>query len=509
MADINTVLDNNQVIKIDQGKEENSPDLLSDAYKTMFPRWYMIASLLGGTEVLREKGRSFLPQFVGEDDNRYKNRLSVATLLNMYELTLDALVGKPFSLPIKVPKDVPDKITNLFQNIDLDGSNLTQFCRKWFYNGLAYGMSAILIDFPTKPENATESDTQDFRPYWTLIDPRKIIYLYSKVDAYTNVPVLTHVRIKDTYSRLESGKFKETIVERITVFDKEESSVFVTIYEKADKEKKFKQVGDKKLIDGLSYIPLVIFYSNDKEQDGLVKPPFLDLAYLNVKHWQADSEQANVMTVARFPMLASSGGLQGDEPSKKLKVAPYSLLSSPDAAGRFYYVEHSGKAIASGRQEILDLEDRMANYGAEFLKRKPGNLTATARALDGAEAVSQLQAMTLLFINSLNKAISVTADWLGIEEKNWSELTIATEFSEATENEKAELDILDKARTRRDLSRTQFLTNLKIRGLLEDDFDISENKKEIDQENSSDEQALKTNTQNNENTNTLNNDDEM
>jgi hypothetical protein len=37
------------------------------------------------------------------------------------------------------------------------------------------------------------------------------------------------------------------------------------------------------------------------------EPPLLDLAYLNVKHWQSQSDQDNILHIARVPILALIG----------------------------------------------------------------------------------------------------------------------------------------------------------------------------------------------------------
>jgi len=42
------------------------------------------------------------------------------------------------------------------------------------------------------------------------------------------------------------------------------------------------------------------------------KPPLLDLAWLNVEHWQSASDQSNILHVARVPICSpriSEGGL--------------------------------------------------------------------------------------------------------------------------------------------------------------------------------------------------------
>ena len=69
--------------------------------------------------------------------------------------------------------------------------------------------------------------------------------------------------------------------------------------------------------------------------------PLLDLAWLNIAHWQSSSDQRHVLTVARFPMLAGSGVPE----NTNVVVGPDRMLTTPNADGKFYYVEHTGAAI--------------------------------------------------------------------------------------------------------------------------------------------------------------------
>src|SRR5690606_8734809 len=52
----------------------------------------------------------------------------------------------------------------------------------------------------------------------------------------------------------------------------------------------------------LSRIPLVTFYTG---RTGFMTawPPLIELAYLNVKHWQSQSDQDNILHTIRVPIL--------------------------------------------------------------------------------------------------------------------------------------------------------------------------------------------------------------
>jgi hypothetical protein len=256
----------------------------------------------------------------------------------------------------------------------------------------------------------------------------------------------------------------------------DEAGSHVELYRKLDPRK---DDSDWVLFDSydfdLPFIPMVTFYAHrDDFMMGI--PPLLDLADLNLAHFQSTADQRAILTVTRFPILALSGG--ADE-GKQLVVGPNRWLYSPDSASKFYYVEHSGKAIAAGRQDLIDLEEQMAEYGADFLRKRPGNVTATARALDSAEATSPLQDMTIRFSEALDRVLEYTAAWLKLT--TWGHSEISTDFG-PEEVDQAELITLSNARKERDISRKAYLEELKRRGLLAEDFDIDEDAEQLEEE---------------------------
>lgn len=458
-------------------KDPKDPSTTSYAYDAMLPKWEKIEAVLGGTEAMREAGLTYLPQHAEETDRNYQERKKTAILFNMLELTLDSLVGRPFSRKLDITK-TPTNFQEMAKNIDLRGNDITVFCRKWFREGAAKGLSHVLVDFPSitaeERKNRTLADDirEGLRPFFNFICPENLIYAETKI--IQGHEIYTHVRIKEIETQRDG--FMEVFKERIRVL---EPGAWY-LYEK--RKVKGKRKATWVLIDSgytnINFIPLVTFYANRREDLMLTKPPLEDLADLNIRHWQSSSDQINVLTVARFPMLAVSGAT--DTSGEAMTIGPKALLGTKKEGGRFYYVEHSGKAIEAGRQELLDLEEMMASYGAEFLKRRPGNATATARALDSAEATSPLQDMVLRFNDSVNIALEFFGLWGNIDEIG--EIEINKDFQNDRLSE-AQINALIKARENRDISRHAFLTTLMKGGVLPDSLDLTKIEEELQKEN--------------------------
>ena len=450
-------------------KDPTDPSNTSRAYEYMLPKWQMIDTLVGGTSAMRAAGPKYLPQHPEESSDNYRNRLEMTTLYNMVDLTLDALVGKPFSEPVEVSENVPAQITELFDDLDLQGNSINTVARDWFRGGLKNAFHHLLIDMPslTQDERAgrtLEDDIRDNRrPYWVLIDPANVFFCYSEV--VDGEEQITHMRYYEEHTEMDG--FVEVVKHRIRVLEPGSFSVYELRRPKGKRKEQWVLIDSGET--GINRVPVVTYYAN-KTDHMMGKPPLEDLAYLNVRHWQSTSDQINILTVSRYPMLAASGMVQGY--GDDMAVGPRQLLSMRDPQGRFYYVEHSGKAINAGRQDILDLEDQMSAYGAEFLRRQPNGQTATSRALDSAESMSSLEDHVVRFEDAMQKALRLTAEWMGLDDGG--DVVVNKDFY-TSETVQTQLKGLLEARKMGDLSREEFLQALKLLDILSDDFDPVKN----------------------------------
>ena len=452
-------------------KDPESPATSTEQYDAMLPSWVKIQTVLDGTEAMRAAETAYLPKHDKESDDSYRERLARCTLLNMTKLTLDAWVGRPFSEPIQFKEDMPAEIVELTENIDTLGNNVQVFARDWFREGMAKAFSHVLVDMPRLGERADgrprslEDDRVDgVRPYWVHIKPEQLFFADAEVIG--GEEVLTEIRYIEHTKRREGFAIHEIpLIKRMYLMD---GAVQVEIYEEV-KDKRHKNRW--KRVDGwtmeINRIPLVTFYA---DRCGLMEgtPPLLDLADLNIAHWQSTSDQRAILTIARFPILACSGGTDEDN---KLVVGPNQWLYTPDPSGKFYYVEHSGKAIQSGLDDLLELQRQMGEYGSEWLKKRPNRETAAARVLDTAEATSALQDATLRFQDALENVLALTAAWLG--QGDGGSVTVHSSWSTPP----ATLDglrILTEARKNRDISREAFIGELKRAKVLDEDFDAEE-----------------------------------
>lgn len=454
----------------------------SMSWNSMKPKWDLISTVAGGTATMRWAGEKYLPKHQYEAQDPYNERLSRATLKNYTLRTLENLTSKAFRDAPKFNPDVPQQILDLATDIDAEGADFSIFTRAWFRMAVERSFAFVLVDHSNTampaidgivvPRTKADDAKQNVRPFWRLVDPMDVIYMrLEKVDGNM---VLAEVRIKEL--EVVSNGWTDTYIEHIRVLRRG----LYEVWEKRVTRKGAKPVwiiiesGEM----GLDYIPLVSFYTS---QMGLAegKPPLEDLAYLNVEHFQSSADQRAILTVARFPILAVSGATNNDPNGAPILIGPKQWLSVADPQGRIYYVEHAGKAIEAGRIDLEDLEDQMASYGSEFLRKRPGASSATGRALDSAEAISALMAWGMDFKSAIEQALKYTADWL----KLGSGGTVAYEIkADISVGESKELDVLDRARARKDISRITLLEEFKRRSMLSAEFDEKKDQEQLDAE---------------------------
>lgn len=368
---------------------------------SMSPDWALADALLGGTRSMRQAAETYLPKWPNEESEAYKARLKTATLFPAYSRTIKTLTGKPFSKPITVGDDVPAQFLPWLEDIDLEGRNLDVFASDLLEMALGKGLCGILVDYPKAVGVKTLADerAQGLRPYWLHIKPEQILGWRAK---RTNGKwTIAQLRLMESINEAD-GDFSEKMVEQVRVLEPNKW----TTYRKNDKgDWVFYEAG----LTTLGYVPFVPVYGN---RTGFMTstPPLVEMAHMNIEHWQSSSDQQTILHVARVPILAVIGI---DDEKWSMNVGASSAVKLPINSD-MKYVEHSGAAISAGRESLIDLEEAMRQAGAELLLlRKQANKTATEVATDNAVGVCALQRISQSLEDALDQALQITADWVG------------------------------------------------------------------------------------------------
>lgn len=389
-------------------EKENDPSKPSDEAAAMHCDLELVEHLMDGTNAMRKAGTKYLPQWPQESNDAYSARIGVSTLFPAYAETVANATGRVLSKPVVPNDDVPDAVGELLPNIDMQGNDLNSFAYEWFKRGLADGLCHVLVDYPTGVTATTveEEKASGARPFAAIIPAESVLGWRSA--NVRGVEQLTMLRYKVSVTE-DAGEFGSHCVEEIRVLEPNQWRS----YRKTDKLDKDKWVLHSEGVNALGVVPLVTFYTG---RTGFMtaKPPLLELAHLNVKHWQSQSDQDNILHVARVPILYVAGVT--DE-NYSLTVGSSTASKFPEPTAKIEFAEHSGAAIEAGRDSLSDIVDQMKMAGAKLLiKDQQATKTATQAAEEGRQETSPLERYAMAFADSIANMLQLFAMWKGLDD---------------------------------------------------------------------------------------------
>ena len=402
----------------------DSPFTRTRAVLDMMKGWEIMKAVTEGTEYLRENSEAFLPLEPREDYDAYLARVNRAVFSPFTQRLIRAATGLVLRKPITLTGD--PYWTEMFKmDVDGCGSDLDEYARRVLMCSLTYGQSHILVDYPA-PSGAlslAEERQQNRRPYWIEVDPNN---LYGwRLDRESNYGNLIQARIAEK-AVLPDGDFGEKVYDQIRVIEPGRYRVFrkkeqiEEMYDVSDNsvtgnfemgsaDKDYKQVESGEF--SLGEIPLVTVYSG-KTENLVSKPPLLDIAYLNLAHFQRQADLIHSLHVASQPMLVMEGY---DDQTKDLAISVnYAMATQP--GNKVYYVEPASSAFDAQSAEIKELQMQMATLGISTLsQQKFVAESADARRLDRVDTNSMLAMVSMELEQKLQKCFNLSAEYVGIE----------------------------------------------------------------------------------------------
>jgi hypothetical protein len=217
----------------------------------------------------------------------------------------------------------------------------------------------------------------------------------------------------------------------------------------------------------LGEIGLVVIYFGEPSSLMTASPDMQPLAELNLAHWKSDGVQRNSLNYARFPIYFGRKLAMDD--NDKVKFGPSRLIHSTDDGSDLKTVEHSGKSLQAGREDLQDLETKMAIFGLSLLMPKTNIKTATERMLDKTEIDSTLRGLVRRFQDAMNAALYYMCQWQSKEFAGGIEYNV--EFTAVSGEDAA---VLLAAFEKQLLPRSVVVAEFQRRGLLNSELDIVE-----------------------------------
>jgi hypothetical protein len=372
-----------------RGTEINDPN---NTWFQQEPHWILIEDLLGGTYQMRSKHRKYLMQEPRELDESYDNRLA-RSVCPPYFLRLERmLAGMLTRKPVRL-NETGDPIREQLFNVDLQGNDLNVWTYETARKMIRYGHVGVLVDAPATGSNG--------RPYWVTYTPRDILGF--RTEMINGEMQFTQLRLQEKVSEPD-GLYGEKIVEQVRLL----TPGAFEIHRKA-KTGKFVKVDEGTM--PVEKIPFSVAYSN---RVNLLdsRPPMADIAELNLKAYQIQSDLDNQLHISAVPMLAFYGFPQNAE---EVSAGPGEAIAFP-ADGRAEYIEPDGKSYDAQFRRLDRLESQINELGlAAVLGQKLSAETAEAKRIDRSQGDSTMMVVAQQMQDMIDNCLMFHSQYINSE----------------------------------------------------------------------------------------------
>ena len=419
------------------------------AWQNMEPHWILSEDLQSGTFGIRKKHRRYLPQEPRELDDQYDNRLARSVVPPYLQRIEKMLGGMLVRKPVRL-NDIGDVVREQLFDVDLQGNDLNVWTYETARLAIRYGHIGVLVDAPAANEKG--------RPYWVTYTPREILGWRTEIidgmQKFIQLRLLEKVIVPD-------GEYGEKEVEQVRVL----TPGAFEIHRKNEKSGEY--VLHEEGTTSLTEIPFAVAYSN-RVNFMESRPPMEDIAELNLKAYQIQSDLDNQLHISAVPMLAFFGFPQSSE---EVSAGPGEAIAFP-AEGKAEYIEPDGKSFNAQFERLDRLETQINNLGlAAVLGQKLSAETAESKRIDRSQGDSTMMVVAQQVQDLIDNCLLFHANYLGSNEVGSS--FVNRDFL-AARLDPQEMGSLLQLYTDGTITQETLLKQLHEGEVLGDEFDVDE-----------------------------------
>jgi len=419
----------------------------NSAWYAQEPHWILIEDLMQGTYGMRRKHRRYLPQEPRELDESYDNRLARSVVPPYYQRLERMLAGMLTRKPVRLT-DTSDTIREQLFDVDLQGNDLNVWTYETARKLIRYGHVGTLVDAPS----------DGGRPYWCTYTPRQI--LGWRTEQRDGAQQLVQLRLMESVV-VPDGLYGEKAIEQVRVLTPGQFQ----IHQRQDD-------GEFKVTDegttSLDVIPFSVAYGN---RHGFMesRPPMEDIAELNLKTYQVQSDLDNQLHISAVPMLAFFGFPTAAE---EVSAGPGEAIAFP-AEGRAEYIEPQGRSFDYQFRRLEQLAMQINELGlSAVLGQKLSAETAEAKRIDRSQGDSTMMVIAQNVQDMIDNCLQFHAQFLGQNEAAGSCL-VNRDFV-GSRLEPQEIQSLLALYTAGTITQETLLQQLADGEILGDDFNVEE-----------------------------------
>jgi hypothetical protein len=357
------------------------------------------------------------------------------------------LAGMLTRKPVRLD-DTADIIREQLFDVNLLGDDLNVWTYETTRKMVRYGHVGVLVDAPA----------DGGRPYWVSYTPRQI--LGWRAEQQEGKQVLTQLRLAEMVT-VPDGEFGEKAVEQIRVLTPGEFQ----LHQKQDN-------GEFEIIDegrtSLSEIPFSVAYAQ-RQAFMESRPPLEDIAELNLKAYQIQSDLDNQLHISAVPMLAFFGFPSAAE---EVSAGPGEAIAFP-AEGRAEYIEPAGRSFDYQFKRLEQLAAQINELGlSAVLGQKLSAETAEAKRIDRSQGDSTMMVIAQNVQDMIDNCLVYHAQYIGNNTAPGSSY-VNRDFL-GTRLEPQEIQSLLQLYTAGTITQETLLRELAEGDVLGDDFNVDE-----------------------------------
>ena len=379
------------------------PRVQHTTYSEYREAWDKIRDCIRGQDRIHAQGQLYLPKPEGMSTASYNAYVLRAAFYGVCERTLRGMVGAcTRNQPILT---LPPRIDSMRDLATFEGNSLDVLIEDTLAEVMSVGRIALLVDHPKSGATVTSAPfISSFRAE-SILDWREQL-----VDGRQK---LTYVRLHENCDDLQDGVEQHLVLSLEPAYTVRRFHVTTrrginaqpgTVEEVQVEDDLIPQVNGSPLFD----IPLVIISPLNLKAD-VEKPPFLDLANVNLAHYRnaADYEHSLFLTSQPTPWVA--GAI--NEKNKPTQIGSGAFWVLPEGAS-CGVLEIQGAGIASIKDAMADKVSQMASLGAQMVFTGKGrNETHDTAKLRTRSELSILFSSVNMVEAGILKLLRIAAEW--------------------------------------------------------------------------------------------------
>jgi len=378
-------------------QDENYITSENQSYTERRQQWQKIRDVIEGEDQVKEQATIYLPQPSAQNSNQYEAYKKRASFYGVSERTLRGMVGLIFRNEPQIT--LPTRLDSMIEEASNQGHSMVVLVQEMLQEVLSIGRYGLLLDYPAEARI-------DQAPYIAAYTAENIV---DWTEEYTGGQrVLTRVLLREDIDN-PLGNDYERFLELLINDGVYEVRRWIT------------ENAATPIMEGEPVIPMVngaplyyipfVFVSPYNLKASVQKPPFLDLANINLAHYRnsADYEHALYLTAQPTPFI--TGNVTESDRPKSIGSGTIWILPEGGSAGM---LEFSGSGVQAQRDAMSDKEQRMASLGARMINDgKSRNEAADTARMRGQGETSLLSSSVMMCEQAIIRLLKWAAEWVG------------------------------------------------------------------------------------------------